>query len=153
MKKLLFISVVLMILTDCLSQNLLTGKQGISGEIRWVEGNFMPAVGDTSYVNRAKSEPVKRVIYIYMATKRDEANCYDGVFYTDIKTELIRKIKSNIKGKFQVTLPPGKYSLFVKEKDGLFANTFDGENYINPVTVQPDKFTEIQILVNYRAFY
>ena len=153
MKKLLFFSVVLMILSDCVSQNLHTGKQGILGEIRWIEGNVMPAVGDTSDFNRAKSEPVKRVIYIYKATKRDEAKCHDGVFYKDIKTELIRKIKSNAQGKFQVSLPPGKYSLFVQEMEGLFANTFNGENYINPVTVQPDKFTEIQILVNYRAFY
>ena len=142
-----------MILSDCVSQNLRTGKQGILGEIRWIEGNVMPTVGDTSYINKTKGEPVKRVIYIYKAIKRDEAKPYDGVFYTDIKTELIRKIKSNTQGKFQVSLPPGKYSLFVKEKGGLFANTFDGENYINPVTVQPEKFTEIQILVNYRAFY
>ena len=153
MKKLLLFSVVLMILSDCVSQNLRTGKQGILGEIRWIEGNVMPTAEDTSYINKTEGEPVKRVIYIYKAIKRDEAKPYDGVFYTDIKTELIRKIKSNTQGKFQVSLPPGKYSLFVKEKGGLFANTFDGENYINPVTVQPEKFTEIQILVNYRAFY
>jgi hypothetical protein len=49
---------------------------------------------------------------------------------------LIRKIKTDKTGSFKANLDPGKYSIFVQEEDGLFANVFDGEGFINPVTVE-----------------
>lgn len=113
----------------------------------------MPSIGDTTYATRAKGVPIKREIYIYKATKPDDAVWADGNFYASIRTQLVKKVKSGKDGRFKVKLPPGKYSVFVVEKEGLFANIFDGDNCINPVTVQANNFTEIQILVNYKAYY
>lgn len=153
MKKVPIIFIAILILTSCINQKISLATQGIIGEVRWVEGNLMPTIGDTTYAARAKGIPIEREIYIYKATKPDDAIRADGNFYTSISTKLVKRLKSGKDGSFKVILPPGKYSLFVMEKEGLFANTFDGDNYINPVTVQANNFTEIQIMVNYKAYY
>ncbi len=43
--------------------------------------------------------------------------------------------------------------LLLQGEKGIFGNRFDVESFINPVTVHDNKFTEIQIPVNYKAFY
>jgi hypothetical protein len=66
---------------------------------------------------------------------------------------LLKKVKSKKDGSFCVKLAPGKYSVFVKEPKGLFANTFDVQGCIQCVTVKKGEFTKITIEVNYEAFY
>lgn len=151
-KELIFLLCILFLL-GCINQKYSSGKQGIIGEVRWIEGNLMPAIGDTTYIERAKGIPIEREIFIYKATTPNDVVSVGGTFYKSINTELVKKVKSGKDGAFKVGLPPGKYSLFVMEKEGLFANKFDGDNCINPVTVQTNNFTEIQIQVNYKAFY
>lgn len=153
MKKVPFIFIAILYLSACINSKSSFNNQGIIGDVRWVEGNLMPTIGDTTYAARAKGIPIEREIYIYEATKADDVVRVDGIFYTSINTKLVKKIKTGKDGGFKVNVAPGKYSLFVMEKEGLFANTFDGDNYINPVTVQANNFTEIQILVNYKAYY
>ncbi len=153
MEKLLTLLISILLLYACINQNGSLNKQGIIGEVRWVEGNLMPTIGDTTYAARAKGIPIEREVFIYEVTKADDAVRSTGNFYTSINAKLVKKIKTGKDGSFKVNVPPGKYSLFVMEKEGLFANTFDGDNYISPVTVQANNFTEIQILVNYMAYY
>jgi len=131
----------------------LTRRQGIVGEVRWVEGNLMPTIGDTSLYERARGIPLVRDIYIFRAVKREDVVSGGGSFYKLVNGNLVGRLKTKKDGKFQADLPPGKYSIFVMEEEGYFANIFDGENYINPVTVQANRFTEIKILVNYKAYY
>jgi hypothetical protein len=51
-------------------------------------------------------------------------------------------------------LPEGQYSIFVWEDGkGLYANGFDGQNNIFPVTVQKGKVEPITITVDYMAAY
>lgn len=153
MEKLLLILLMLSILFGCINHKNASGNQGIIGEVKWLEGNLMPAIGDTSYTERAKGTPVIREIYIYKAAKPEDVVSNGGTFYKVINTEFVKKVKTKKDGTFKAKLPPGKYSIFTMEKKGLFANKFDGENFINPVTVHDNKITEIQILVNYKAFY
>ena len=130
-----------------------TINQGISGDVRWVEGNLMPALGDTTYLDRSKGIPVAREIYIFKAIKIHDVKPQIGDFYSDIKSELIKRVKTDKNGKFTVMLPPGKYSVFVMEKEGFFANKYDGEGYINPVIVVAGEFAEMNITINYKAYY
>ena len=152
MQKLVLLSSFLF-LCSCVAMQHKDGGQGIIGEVRWIEGNLMPSIGDTSYASRAEGVPIEREIYVYKATQLKDVEKSRGSFYTSIHTQLIKKVKSKKDGSFRVLLPSGKYSLFIVEEEGFFANTFDGDNYINPVTVQPNNFTEIKIRVNYKAFY
>jgi len=110
-------------------------------------------IGDTSYAFRSAGNPVQREVYIYKAVKLDDTINHDGSFFKSISSDLVEKVETNREGKFRVYLAPGRYSLFVLEKGQLYANTFDGDNYVHPVTVEPNKFTEIKISINYKAYY
>lgn len=152
--KIICISVLsIFMVAGCVNQKISTNGQGLIGEVRWVEGNLMPTMGDTTYAERAIGIPIERELFIFKAVTDENTISAGGPFYKSIQSELVSKLRTSRKGEFKVSLPPGKYSVFVKEEDGFFANLFDGENYINPVTIHANIFTEIQILVNYKAFY
>lgn len=130
-----------------------TIKQGLAGEVRWLEGNLMPSIGEEAEARPdRKGKPVQRELHIYELTTMDEAKA-EGTFFRDIKSLLVKTVSSNKDGCFQVELPVGRYSVFVQEDEGLFANIFDGEGNINPVTIKEGEVTEVTIEINYRAAY
>jgi hypothetical protein len=114
----------------------------------------MPSVGDNTYQQRAKGTPVQRTVHIYEATQQAQVKTVEsGSIYTDVTSQLIMKTRTDKNGYFRARLKPGKYSIFIQEDKGLFANIFDGQGIINPVTVEAGKFTDIVIKVNYKAVY
>lgn len=124
-------------------------SQGISGQVLWYEGDLMPGFGKEPAVGK----PIQREIFIYRSTKMVQAEVLDGGFYSNIKTELVKKISSDEEGKFIVALEPGTYSVFVKEPQGLFARRFDQSGVINPVTITANELVSILIKVDYKAAY
>lgn len=150
--KLLLLSAVLLL--SAMNRGCGDIEQGIAGKVIWLEGNLMPGIGDEPEVNRKrfKGQPVKRSIHIYKLTTMDEATA-EGVFFRDIQTSLVTKVETNKEGEFAVSLPEGRYSIFTEEEEGLFANSFDGEGYINPVTVKKGEISTITIEINYKAAY
>lgn len=129
-------------------QNGFCQRQGIKGQVFWLSGNQMPGPGR----NVAPNLGIKREILIYeVATKADVTQ--HETFFTDIKTKLVATTLSDEDGRFKVKLPPGRYSVFVKEPSGLFANLFNTAGEINPVVVEPKKFVWMSITVDYEAAY
>ncbi len=130
--------------------------QGVAGRVLWIEGNQMPTIVDENNPGqtRQRSEPtgVEREVYFYELTPMDQATG-NGVFFSDVQTKLVEKVKTDEEGNFAVSLPVGKYSVFVKEEQGLFANSMDGQGNINPVEVNKDEITPIKLEVNYKAAY
>ncbi len=127
--------------------------QGIQGQVLWLEGNQMPSiVEDTAAVRESAGKPVSRTVYIYALTHRDQTTMEQG-FYMDIDSPLITKVSTSEDGFFQVFLPPGRYSLFVKEPQGLYANLYDGEGNIHPVTVMHDSVSQLTFTIDYKAVY
>ncbi|MDO6390527.1 carboxypeptidase regulatory-like domain-containing protein [Pontibacter sp. BT731] len=124
-------------------------KQGIRGQILWEAGNQMPSP------DAPPSQPrgVERTVYIYELTNSSQTTSQDGVFHTAIQTKLITQVKTDANGNFAVSLEPGRYSLFTKEEDGLFASLFDGDMNIFPVEVKEGEVTTVEFVVNYRASY
>jgi hypothetical protein len=123
-------------------------KQGISGKVFWLSGNQMPSPGN--YITPQQGAP--REIYVYKVATLSEAD-QSGAFFVSVKTELVKKTFSDIEGSFKIKLPPGEYSVFVKEPQGLFANSFDKDNKINAVVVKPGKFSWVTINIDYEAAY
>ena len=113
----------------------------------------MPMIGQTPS-NSQESKGIERNVYVFEALKMNEtAEITDGVFFK-IDQKHIQVIKSNTEGNFELSLPEGKYSLLVEEKNGLFANSFSGaESWIQLVEVKAGEITEITITVNYMAAY
>jgi hypothetical protein len=130
------------------SSSLFAQRQGITGTVEWVSGNQMPGPDR----NFTQPSGIKREIWIYEPVLVQQTKA-DGVFFSQIDARLVKRVRSKSKGSFCVKLPPGEYSLFVKEKNGLFANRFDSDSRINTITVQPGKFTQIVIRVDYEAVY
>ena len=114
----------------------------------------MPAVDDPTYAQRAKGIPVVREIFIFELVNRKDAIGAGGSFYKAVNSRLVNKVKSANDGTFNASVEPGSYSVFVLEEDaGFFASRMDGDNNLNPVTVEPNKMTDIEILINYKAYY
>lgn len=149
--KLLMIMAALLLAVTKSCENM--PEQGLAGKVRWLEGNMMPTISEEPEKKPVdKGKPVQRELHIYELTTMEEAKA-NGTFFHDIETTLIEKVETNEKGEFVVALPAGRYSVFVKEEQGLFANSFDGEGNINPVSIQEGEITTIRIDINYAAAY
>ncbi|MBX2843555.1 MAG: carboxypeptidase regulatory-like domain-containing protein [Flammeovirgaceae bacterium] len=155
--KVIIIALLLFCFSGCKKSRLKSGSdsqvateqgQGISGKVLWFEGNLMP--GPDKKIPGGK--PIEKEILIYELTNRNQTD-FDGQFFSNIKTQLISQIKSDEKGQFKISLPIGNFSLFVKEKEGLFANSFDGNGNINPIGVKEGEFTLLTIKIDYKAAY
>jgi hypothetical protein len=125
-------------------------RQGISGKVRWYEGNLMPTVGDAPVQQRGKA--VQRRLHVYELTHRNQATEESG-FFSQLSTKQVATVTTDSLGQFQLSLPVGKYSILVEEEAGLFANRFDGEGHITPVRVEADEVTRLDIKIDYRAAY
>ncbi len=123
-------------------------KQGVKGQVFWLSGNQMPGPDK----GRSPQQGIVREIVIYPEIKLEDTKQTDG-FFTDIQIKPIARVISKPDGSFKIKLPPGNYSLFVKESKGLFANLFDGQGIINPITVKAKKYTWITLTVDYEAAY
>lgn len=123
--------------------------QGLCLTILWKQGNQMPSP-DTK---PSKGKLVDREVFIYQLTNRSQVTLTEEGFYQNIKALLVKKIRSGKDGKVCVTLPAGTYSIFTKEEKGLYANIFDGENNICPITVQKNKITQTTFEITHQAVF
>lgn len=124
-------------------------RQGIKGQVFWISGNLMPGLENPRSIHAG----IQREIFVYQLTTLEQATLMENGFFKDIQTPLVTKVLSKPDGSFKLRLPPGKYSVFVKEEDGLFANLFDKNNAINPVTVKEKQYSWLPINVDYKAAY
>lgn len=131
-------------------EQVITIEQGIAGRILWQSGNHMPS---PDAPRSSGKRGVKRTVYIYELTKGSQATTTEGVFHNNIQTKLVTQAESDANGNFEVSLEPGRYSIFTQEDQGLYANLFDGENNIFPVEVKKGQVTTVEFLINYAATY
>jgi hypothetical protein len=143
----LFLTVVL--LTGLLHGSTLVCSQGIKGKVVWVSGNQMPGPGKNS-----GSIGVKREIFFHRpATSAEVVKNEPGILYQKINTELVATVMSKGDGSFKIKLLPGEYSVFIKEPKGYFGNVFDDKGRIQVVKVEPGRYTEVTLSVDYMAAY
>lgn len=127
--------------------------QGITGTVTWVEGNQMPMVSESSDTpSKNVAKPVKRTVRVYPLIQFEDLKVENGL-YTAIAEKPLTEVETDEKGRYSVQLSPGRYSIFIVEESGLFANIFDGEGNVQPVTVKESEWTLLDIEVNYKAAY
>lgn len=114
----------------------------------------MPTISDSGNesIKDPKGKPVKRTIRIYPLLKISDMSLEDGLFKS-LAAKPITEIETDETGKYTVQLSPGRYSVFTVEEDGLFANIFDGEGNVQPVTVKEGEWTLLDIVINYKAVF
>lgn len=138
----------LFLLLFSLSLSAYAQKQGLKGQVFWVSGNQMPGPEAVLSPNQGAT----RDVLIYEITNVTDATQV-GPFFRDIKTRLIATIQSKPDGTFKIKLPVGSYSVFTKERNGLYANLFDGKGYINPVLIKEGQWAWKTITIDYDAAY
>lgn len=139
-------TLVILILLTSLAAN--GQKQGLQGQVFWVSGNQMPGPDAVLSPNQG----AVREVLIYEITNITDATQV-GPFFRDIKTRLVATVTSKADGTFKVKLPAGSYSVFTREKNGYYANLFDGKGYINPVTIKEGQYAWKTITIDYDAAY
>ncbi len=132
------------------NHKLVTIKQGIWGNVWIWQGDFMPGPGGS---NKGKVTAVQREVRIYVPVPMKDLEPSNGTNFTKVRSRLIKKVKSGKNGFYQVSLPPGRYTVFVKEGSTLYANWFDGNGNVLPVTVAKDSVTKFQIDITAGATY
>lgn len=127
--------------------------QGITGTVTWVEGNQMPTIIDSKTADqRPAAKPIQRTVKIYPLIQFEDLKIENGL-YTAVAEKPLTEVRTDEKGNYSVQLSPGRYSVFVVEEGGLFANIFDGEGNVQPVTVKEKEWTLLDIAVNHMAHY
>lgn len=129
-----------------------TIAQGIWGNVWLWQGNHMPST-DKDY-SSGTITPVKRDILIYERTAPEDAEeAQDSDFYSQIHTALVSRTASDVDGFYEVALPPGDYSLLIREDDRYYAPVYGENGHLNPVTVAPDSVTRHQVDITYQAVF
>ena len=125
-------------------------QEGISGWVYQESGNRMPMIG----AEPQKPKGLSTTIYIYELTNLGQTSRV-GItpFYKAIHTKPIATAHSDSTGAFTIRLAAGRYSLFVKQGGRFFANSFDSDNNIAPVTVVKGKLSPVKVMVNPDAVY
>ncbi len=136
------------LLLTLLSFTSFAQKQGLQGQVFWVSGNQMPGPEAVLSPNQG----AVREVLIYDLTNTADATQV-GPFFRDIKTRLVATTQSKPDGTFKIKLPVGTYSVFTKERNGLYANLFDGKGFINPVTIKAGQYAWKTITIDYEAAY
>lgn len=129
-------------------------NQGLFGIVEFHEGNFMPTYPGAS--QSGTITPVERALYIHEPTHFSEVTIADPngpVFFDEIKTRLVKVVRSDSDGRFATTLPVGRYSVFVKEGDRFYANVSDGDGVLGPTEIVGGEFTFLKIAISYKAYY
>ncbi len=120
-------------------------QQGVWGQVWLWEGNFMPG-GCTS----GRVQAVSRTVLVYEATPDSMVEYTQpyGRFIRRVRTQLVDSTRSDPDGFFQLSLPPGKYSFFVRVDSLLYANGWDASppaGIIKPATVPAGGVTRVQL--------
>lgn len=122
--------------------------QGVTGTVLWFEGNLMPSIGAT----QPKGKAIERAIVFCKPLKYKDLTQNDRL-YTGLDEFIVETAKSDAEGKFSIKLPVGKYSVFTKEEGGYYANSFDGQGFIQVIEVMENKITTLDLKVDYKAVY
>jgi hypothetical protein len=124
--------------------------QGICGTVSEKRGNHMPSPDSPP----SKGHPVEREILIFPLLNISQIEVGDNGFIKSVgAVKPIETVKSDKAGKFCVSLPVGRYSVVVREPKGLYANLFDAQNNIFPVTVKKGKQETVSVEITHQAVF
>lgn len=132
-------------LPDCTTGVSIT--QGIAGSCILRYGDWMPSPGG----NCCHWSTEVRTIYFYTPTTDTEAvkiGTGNTSFYSQINTTRIAETQCDENGCYQVSLPPGQYSVFILY-DGKYYCGDMGDNFLLcPVTVDSGAVTNWDLIID-----
>jgi hypothetical protein len=117
-------------------------------------GNFDPSYG----CGGGKVKPVERLILIHdVAIWPDDVVIPDSPpsqsFFAEVRTPVVDSVRSDSKGFFELALPAGRYSLFVREESHYYASNWAPGREIGLIEVPEVGVDRVQIDINYKAAF
>ena len=132
------------------SLNSTVVSQGFIGQITAVNGNQMPMKG----VERPVAKGIQATVLVYEPTHISQVTrSGTSPVYTAIGTKLVASVVTDSTGAFTLSLPPGSYSVFIKQGKQFFANLFDSQNNIALFAVEAGKLTPVNLSVSSSASF
>ncbi|MHB1327039.1 MAG: peptidase associated/transthyretin-like domain-containing protein [Gemmatimonadales bacterium] len=127
-----------------------TIREGVWGQVSFWQGDFMPGA-----CSGASITAVERIVYAFEPARLDQAvlNVPPRRFWAELGSRIVDSTRSDRHGFYQMSLPPGRYSIVVREEGGYYANGFDEEGYISPAIVHPGQQTKWHLGITYEAVY
>ena len=147
--------------TECSSGHIpsdqghrVTISQGVWGQVWLWRGNFNPSYG----CGGGRVKPVQRLVLIYdVALWPDDVVTSDSHpghgFFSEVRTRVVDSVRSDPEGFFEIALPAGRYSLFVREYSLYYAKSWAPSRPIGLVEVPEDGVHRIQFDINYQAAF
>jgi hypothetical protein len=131
------------------NHELVSINQGVWGDVWFWRGDFQPTCASGTIT------AASREVLLYERVNTDSVtSVHQGSpFYTEIRAKLLGTTHSDAMGFFQLELPTGDYSLFVREDSLFYANRGDGQGNIFPVSVRPDSVSGVRVDITYEASY
>jgi len=108
----------------------------------------MPMIGNNG---NCITFPVQRTIRVYNYTTLKEVEGHIPL-YDAVNSRLVAKTESDENGFYQISLQPGKYSVFIMEKNKYYANSKDGQGGINSVSIVKDSVTIELLRIDYAVY-
>ena len=130
-----------------------TVAEGIYGTVKERYGDWMPWLGSNPPDHGER--PIACEIYVYEYTRiQDFGQQYIGNYPIEsMPKPLVSTTTSNRKGFFQLALTPGVYSVLLVDTDGkLHANSLNYEGGICPVTVEANKASECNLILDHAVY-
>jgi hypothetical protein len=111
----------------------------VTGRIEIWEGNFMPMI-DKEQRDKQIKPGANLKVRLY-----EPATGLLGTVVAEVPTAVVAETVSDANGLFTIPAREGKYSLFIEDKNGWYANGWDGDGVQGAVIVEPMKMTEVLI--------
>jgi hypothetical protein len=169
MKKILFSFTLAMVLFGCDKDNgtpaecdiqkvqadnaaKVTITTGIWGTISSMEGDCMPGVAPAP--STCSHCPVKRIVRVYQYTTVMQATPSGNsqIFFDSFSTALVAETETDENGFYQVSVPPGQYTVVNLENGKIYANSRDGQMGLSPVSLSSGT-QKANIAMTYKAVF
>ena len=136
-----FTALTMLLATSC---EKVTITEGIYGRVKVRYGDWMP--GSTN----GGEKPLACEVRAYEYFTLDDIGGYRHADYSpeQISKTLVASTNSDSKGRYQLSLPPGQYSVVLMDRDMCQITSVDDKGGICPVTVTADKTTECNLILD-----
>ncbi|MFM6995256.1 MAG: hypothetical protein ACKOWO_09100 [Sediminibacterium sp.] len=134
---LLFVTLVPFLMGFCIR------SQGIKGHVLIEKDATMPLKGKTKQIGR----PISTIVYVYEATEINRLIDQQGNFARGVDAKLIKQIRSDESGKYKLRLNPGKYTIVLGYKEGIYIPFFSGNTGVAFVEVLKHQYQEIDLTI------
>ena len=134
------VALTMLVATSCEK----TINEGIYGTVKVRYGDWMP--GSTN----GGEKPLACEVRAYEYFTLDEIGGYRHADYSpeQMPKTLVASTNSDSKGRYQLSLPPGQYSVVLMDGDMCQITSVDDKGGICPVTVTADKTTECNLILD-----